>query len=334
MKKIVIVSVLLLLQSLAFAKKVKFAVDMTGLTISSLGMHISGNFQTLAGFSGGDWMPNTTPLAQETGDTNIYSIVVDIPAFAKYEYKFVNGDQFYEAEFVPIESRVGYNFNDNRWIYVDSLANDTSFVGAIRFAQNSPKGTYLLRLKVDMRNVWIPDPARAHVGGSFQGWNPGSSILYSLNDTIDELIIYIDTLTASAQFRYINGNTSGGYETVPGSCATSGNRNFIVPKDTVLAVVCFSQCSECVGLGIAEISTADSFKLFPNPATDFTTLEFQHNGMRTISITNVLGRVVRTYSDHSESSLKIEKNELSTGVYFISVSNSENKITTSKLIIQ
>ncbi|MCX6294938.1 MAG: hypothetical protein NTX97_02540 [Bacteroidetes bacterium] len=194
MKKIIIISVLLTINSFAFAKKVKFSVDMTGLLKSSLGMHISGDFQTLAGFAGGDWMPNTTPLAQEASDTNIYTIVVDIPAFRKYEYKFVNGDQFYEAEFVPIESRVGYNFDDNRWIYIDSLANDTTSIGAIRFSQNAPKGYHLLRLLVDLRNEASIDPAGTHVAGSFQGWSPINNIMYKLNDTIEELIVYVDTL--------------------------------------------------------------------------------------------------------------------------------------------
>ncbi|MBK8686725.1 MAG: hypothetical protein IPN26_18020 [Bacteroidetes bacterium] len=48
-------------------------------------------------------------------------MVVDLPAFAKYEYKFLNGDQGYEVEVVPEESRANYNLSDNRWIYVDSL---------------------------------------------------------------------------------------------------------------------------------------------------------------------------------------------------------------------
>ena len=129
MKKIISTALLLSIFAMnVSAKKVKFAVDMTGQIINTTGIHISGDFQTIAGFPGGDWASNTTPLTQE-GTTDIYSIVVDIPAFAKYEYKFLNGDQFYEAEFVPVESRVGYNFDDNRWIYVDSLADDTSFVG-------------------------------------------------------------------------------------------------------------------------------------------------------------------------------------------------------------
>ena len=111
----------------AFAKKVKFAVDLTGQPISPNGVHITGDFQEIAGFPGGDWTSDGTPLTQE-GTSSIYSIIIDLPAFRKYEYKFVNGDKFYEAEFIPIASRVGYDFNDNRWIYVDSTSADTSFM--------------------------------------------------------------------------------------------------------------------------------------------------------------------------------------------------------------
>ncbi|CAN5484476.1 hypothetical protein BH10BAC1_BH10BAC1_10510 [soil metagenome] len=334
MKKLLLTSLMILAVQLTYAKKVKFAVDMSGLVISPFGMHVSGDFQTLAGFAGGDWMPNNTPLTQETADTNIYSLVVDIPAFSKYEYKFINGDQFYEAEFVPIESRVGYGFDDNRWIYVDSLANDTSFVGAIRFSQNAPKGYYLLRLLVDVNNEASMSPAGTHVAGSFQGWNTSKNIMYKLNDTIDEVIVFIDTLVASAQFKFINGNTIGAYETVPASCATAGNRDFLVPKDTVLSVVCFSYCVNCVLAGISENTLSENLKLYPNPTNDFTTLEFENTNSRTISIVNTLGSVVRTYTNFSGTSLRIDKNELNSGVYFISISNAENKTSNTKLIIQ
>src|SRR5690242_14171373 len=101
-------ALLLAVSASVSAKKMKFAVDMTGIVIYVTCMHIGGDFQTLAGFAGGDWQPNTTSIPQE-GATAVYSIVVDIPAFRKYEYKFINGDQWYDAEFVPAESRVGYD---------------------------------------------------------------------------------------------------------------------------------------------------------------------------------------------------------------------------------
>jgi len=165
MKKFLFTALLVTVSIHVFAKKVKFAVDMTGIAINTTGMHVSGDFQTLAGFAGGDWNSGSTSLTQE-GTSDIYSIVVDIPAFAKYEYKFVNGDQFYEAEFVPELSRVLYNFNDNRWLYVDSIANDTTFVGAIMFGGNAPAGLTLIRFYVDMQNETIA-AGGMHVAGNF-----------------------------------------------------------------------------------------------------------------------------------------------------------------------
>jgi alpha-amylase len=112
MKKYMLFAVIFMISTAVSAKKVRFAVDMTGQTVSTTGVHVAGDFQEEAGFSGGDWQPNTTTMINEPG-LEIYSVVVDIPAFTKYEYKFLNGDQWYDVEFVPVESRVGYNFE---WI--------------------------------------------------------------------------------------------------------------------------------------------------------------------------------------------------------------------------
>ena len=72
MKKIISTALLLSIFAMnVSAKKVKFAVDMTGQIINTTGIHISGDFQTIAGFPGGDWASNTTPLTQE-GTTDIY----------------------------------------------------------------------------------------------------------------------------------------------------------------------------------------------------------------------------------------------------------------------
>ena len=95
-KKLIILA-LVFNTGFVFAKKVKFAVDMTGQVISPNGVHISGDFQTEAGYPT-DWDAEATTLTKE-GSTNIYSVTVNIPAFRKYEYKYVNGDKFYEVEF-------------------------------------------------------------------------------------------------------------------------------------------------------------------------------------------------------------------------------------------
>lgn len=334
MKKLILISLLIGISSLSHAKKVKFAVDMTGQTLLSTGVHIAGDFQTLAGFSGGDWMSNTTPLTQESGDTNIYSIVVDIPAFAKYEYKFINGDQFYETEFVPEESRVGYNFNDNRWIYIDSLANDTTFVGAILFSQNAPKGYNLLRFKVNMMNETVSSNG-VHIATSFQGWNTTNSFLYSFGNDVYEVISYIDTNDTNCQYKFINGNSISDYETVPSACESNGNREASFSTHTVLAQVCFSDCADCVSTAnLEEKENVEKISIYPNPTNNTAMLYFNDETAKTITITNSLGENVRSYSC-LQNNLKIEKETLPQGLYIVSiVEQTTHQLSTLKLIIQ
>ncbi|MFN8165894.1 MAG: hypothetical protein U0X76_06925 [Bacteroidia bacterium] len=71
----------------------KFAVDMTSQTINTTGMHISEVFRMKLAWAliGFQILPHGF---RKVADTNIYSIIVDIPAFQLYEYKFLNGDQF------------------------------------------------------------------------------------------------------------------------------------------------------------------------------------------------------------------------------------------------
>lgn len=335
MKNFIIISTsILLLSSSSFAKKVKFSVDMTGNTISPFGMHITGDFQTLAGYSGGDWMTNNTPLIQDISDTNIYSIVVDIPAFAKYEYKFVNGDQFYEAEFVPAESRVGYNFNDNRWLYIDSLADDTTFVGVLVFGGNAPVNMNLIRFVVNMQNE-IVSPNGVHVAGDFQSWSSTNTIMYHFDDApagVYEVISYVFP-NNTYEYKFYNGNSSGDAETVAGSCTVGGNRSENITSDIVLNTVCFSYCSDCT-TGADEMSNNVSIKMYPNPTTNSAKIEFKNSDNKNIIITDMNGKIVREYSSVFDTSLQIQKDNLMSGIYFVNVRYDDNSTVKEKLIFQ
>jgi hypothetical protein len=330
MKKLIFSTCLIFLCLASVAKKVKFAVDLSNETVSLNGVHITGDFQTLAGFPGGDWASNTTPLSQE-GLTNIYSIVVDIPAFAKYEYKFVNGDQFYEAEFVPVQSRVGYNFDDNRWIYVDSLSDDTSFVGAIIFAGNAPAGLKLVRYMVDMQNQSVPVTG-AHIAGDFQGWDPATIKLYSFGSGIYEIIFYV--IAGTYEYKFYNGNTTGDAEIIPAGCAVNNNRYLQLTTDSVLSTVCFSLCTVCSLSGIDTHTAMHAPSLAPNPSSYYTVLNFNDDMLvHTIQIFDVTGRILRSYQDYSGTSLLIDKEQLDPGAYIIT-SVTGNDITNFKLIFE
>lgn len=314
MKKIILIALLFAATSQAFGKKVKFAVDMAGQTISTNGVHIVGDFQAAAGI-GPDWDPTTALLTKE-GTSTIYSIIVTIPAFKKYEYKFINGDQTYEAEFVPDESRVGTvngDIVDNRWMYVDSLANDTTYAGAVLFAANAPIGKLLLRFKIDLTGSGAISANGVHVGTSYQAtaYDASKLRMYSFGNNVYDIQQYVTAGTVG--YIFFNGNASGTTETVPSSCSVNGKRSITLSRDTVLPSLCFSACAACVGAGIQEQS-ASTMKLYPNPANGQVTLLLPA-AETTISISDMNGRTLLSLKSSGET--QIDLNTLTKGVYFV-----------------
>lgn len=91
---------------------IKFAVNMTGQTISPNGIHVMGDFQTAAGFTQ-NWDATSTILKDVNGD-NTYEVNLMLPS-GDYEYLFVNGDDESEAEILSLDcSIVGDNGTNNR----------------------------------------------------------------------------------------------------------------------------------------------------------------------------------------------------------------------------
>jgi len=326
MKKVLVVSLIMLLSTSIFAKKVKFSVDMTGQTVNANGVHVAGDFQIKGGYSSVDWDPAACTMLQED-TTNIYSIIVDIPAFHKYEYRFINGNLFYESEFIPVESRVGYDFNDNRWIYVDSLANDTSIIGAILFGGNAPEGKRLVRFLVNMSSETVSAHG-VYMAGSYNIWGYKKAPLYSFGSNIYEIIQYMPD--GNYEFKFAKDYNTSDAEIVPSGCSTNNNRTTSVIKDTIISPVCYASCDIC----IAGIKNTDKTiaNIYPNPSNGSTTIYFiqMHND---IKINDAKGALIKSYRDYLYPSLTIDN--LKTGIYFIFVSNISNKEQSAyKYIVQ
>ncbi|MBI3521329.1 MAG: T9SS type A sorting domain-containing protein [Bacteroidetes bacterium] len=331
MKKILLSIGCALIATSLTAKKVKFAVDMAGQIVNSTGVHVIGDFQTAAGL-GPDLDPSTATLTQE-GATTIYSLIVDIPAFQKYEYKFVNGDLSYEVEIVPDAAQVGYNFNDNRWLYVDSLANDTTYVGAILFGGSAPAGKNLIRYKVDISNLSVPAYG-VHVGTNYNNFLPYKTRLYSFGSGVYEIINYLDNGTYL--YNYINGKTLSDIETsVPSSCSSSGTRSITLNKDSVLPVVCFNYCTDCASVGVHELtSTTSVFKLFPNPVRNSVTFQSTSNEeITSIGIYDISGKKVKDIPNIKASSYSILYLGLAKGIYTVNITNTYKQQQHLKLIV-
>jgi hypothetical protein len=320
----------ILFSTSVFAKKVKFAVDMRDQEVHILGIHVAGDFQKKLGLPD-NWLYDKTKLKQEKADTNIYSIVVDLPAFQKFEYKFVNGDQDYQVEFIPVESRVGYGFVTNRWIYIDSLANDTTFVGAIQFESNAPKDLTLLRVKVDMSNAGAIDKTGVHVAGSFQGWNPKTTRLYSFGNGVYEIISYVKTGTY--EYKFYNGNINTTSEKVPTTCATNSNRSYDVKNHIVIPEICFSSCVKCVKVGVNDIEIENTLEISPNPSSEGFTLKNLGNQSQ-IEIFDVQGKKTAQYKTTLETYF-IDNQGFTKGFYIVKVFDKDkNKLKIGKLIVE
>ncbi len=278
------------LSTSTWAKKVRFSVDMASEVISALGVHVMGDFQDEAGFVNGDWQPNTA-LMSPNSDSTIFSIVVDIPAFRKYEYRFLNGDQSYNTEFIPNPSRVGYDFIDNRWIYIDSLADDTTEIGAIVFGGNAPRGLNLMRFLVQMPTSISVAAEGVHLIGDFQDWNLNTTYMYSFIPNIYEVIAY-DSL-GEHQYRFVNGETMEGLEQGIDSCFMGNVRTLNLSTDSVLTSVCFDACTqECTsptGVFVYEEKYGD---IYPNPSFGSFHLNSNYLTNGTISIWNMQGQKV------------------------------------------
>jgi len=327
MKKFFILTSILLISQATSAKKIKFSVNMFNEVVNTTGVHVYGDFQEAAGYQF-NWDPGSTEMIQEPGDTNVYSIVIDVPAFTIYEYRFINGDQSYEVEFVPEESRVNGAFDDNRWMYVDSTSDDTTFVGVIPYSANGPVGLNLVVFRVNMILQTVSNDS-VHVAGSWQGWNPSSSLMVNFGDTVYKFHRYQAYLpNGTYQFKFVNGNTTSDFEYVSGSCAVNNGREVVVAGDILLDAFNFGSCF----VDISEKEFISGIKMYPNPALGNAQLEFNDIGMEhAVRISDLSGRLVKEYYS-TENSLQIEN--LDPGVYTVFISNKSAQEATLKLVVQ
>ncbi|MBP6455705.1 MAG: T9SS type A sorting domain-containing protein [Chitinophagaceae bacterium] len=332
MKKIVLGILSVVLFQTLNAKNVKFSVDMTGQIKSAFGIHVMGDFQATAGL-GADWTPGSCTMIQDATDTNIYHFGVNIPAFQKYEFKFVNGDQSYEVEIVPAVSQVGYSFVDNRWIYIDSLDADTMELSPVLFSQNAPTGLYAIRFLVDM-SLQTVSANGVHVAGGFQFTNPLSHRMYSFVNNIYEIISYVDNLNYG--YKFYNGNLLINTESVPLACAdVNGDRTFSLNQDTILNNVCFNSCSTCFPASVSNFSLQHQISIFPNPANDVVNISFNDNEeIHHIAIADLKGKIIDKQLNINSKETIINTSTLSNGIYYLIVSNNKNQRVSKTLIIE
>ncbi len=211
--------------------EITFQVDMSNETVSALGIHIAGTFQ--------GWNPAGTemfPIGNE-----VYAVTIELGIGSYHEYKFINGNAWGMDETVPPECSIGWN----RFVTVPGIPTT---LDAVCFGSCDPCGPppidISVTFNVDMSEQ-VVSPDGVHIGGGFQGWDPGGTLMEDAGDNIYTYTAIFPSGTYQ-EYKYVNGTTWDEAETVPPECGINNNRYFIVPMtDTVMTPVCFGACGPC-----------------------------------------------------------------------------------------
>ncbi|MDP6908030.1 MAG: lysyl oxidase family protein, partial [Flavobacteriales bacterium] len=89
--------------------------------------------------------------------------------------------------------------------------------------------------------------------------------------------------------------------------------------------------------GIEELTDGGiELNIFPNPMTESTTLRIYNrfNADFNVSLVDPTGRVIRDYGQVTTNEITIQKDELSSGIYFVQVTNENRILNRERLIIQ
>jgi len=225
--------------SIAQLHQITFQVDMTKEVISAQGVHIAGDFQSIAGL-GGNWSPSSTEVMDDNGD-GIYSITVLIPDNT-YEYKFINGNAWGMDESPPGECSVGPTNNRSLLVNGSDLT-----LPAVPFNGCLP----VVKFSINLQNQII-SPEGVYIMGDFQqaagfsqNWDPGITQLQDLNaDKTYELSINIPE--GNYEYLFVNGRDSLNAEILPLNCYGNYNREInVVMGNNSSLTHCFNTCEEC-----------------------------------------------------------------------------------------
>ncbi|HZK06921.1 MAG TPA: hypothetical protein VFC92_01860 [Bacteroidales bacterium] len=217
-----------------------FQVDMSNQTVSPLGVHVAGSFQ--------GWNTGATEMLPV--GNGVYAVTVSVGVGEYHEYKFLNGNAWVGGETVPPQCA----HSNNRWVIVPAV---TTTLDPVCFGSCYPCGPppvdVEITFQVDMSMQQIA-PAGVHIGGGFQGWQPGDTPMTSIGEGVYTYTTILPSGTYQ-EYKFINGTTWEEAENLPEECSLNNNRYFTVPEaNSVFPVVCYGMCGPCPEPVLVEIT--------------------------------------------------------------------------------
>lgn len=132
-----------------------------------------------------------------------------------------------------------------------------------------------------------------------------------------KLIVGANAYFGWARFDVLPGSTTFiikdyAYNSIPNSCIQAGQTS----------------------LNNFEISKKSNFKIFPNPFNSYTNIELNYDLDNAIlNIYNSVGQMVRTYQNISSNKIKISKENLTNGLYFMELKQGNKVLGVEKLMV-
>jgi len=120
------------------------------------------------------------------------------------------------------------------------------------------------------------------------------------------------TTTANGKIKIIQDNENANYE------GTSPNFNIIEAT------------------GIHDPLKLVQISVYPNPLVDYSFIEFENSRHRshTLSIYNTQGKIVRSIPDIRSGTVKVERKNLTSGLYFIRLRDEKDVRAMGKLVVE
>ncbi len=96
-----------------------------------------------------------------------------------------------------------------------------------------------------------------------------------------------------------------------------------------------SQSIHCTGVGLNEFEnyTLQS-TIYPNPASNFITITSSQQQINKVEIINVLGKKILRKNTNNKTEIKIDVRDFANGVYFILITDAQNKMESKKFLVQ
>jgi hypothetical protein len=308
---------------------------------SANGVHVAGAFQ--------GWNPGATALTDGDGD-GIYEVTLTMQN-GTYGYKFLNGNNWGTDEAIPCDCNSG----GNREIVVP-FTNQPVVMPVVCFRScdtNCPGGAAEgVTFRVDMSGEAL-GPGGLFVAGSFQTPLQWQKNVIQLTDPDGNEIydVTVPIVPGEHEYKFFNGTDGNagsdtyaegtGYDFRQNGCgcpsAGFNNRilNINAGGDPLQPVFVYNSCAQTL-VGTTDLSTAKNIKLFPNPMGKNAYLEFEGEGKHSVLISDQLGRVVRQYNAAAfvGNQLQIQKGELLSGLYFVTIQNEKGESAVVKLSVQ